>query len=106
MIIDNKVVATTVREWVAQGKVTSYFVSMQTLDAVDKSEEDGRYLYSGSQAFGKTRTCKDSRYKQELYTSIQFWDAKNEDADSMKRLIVDFTDKIEKMAECAAGVSE
>ncbi len=105
MSVDNKVVATVVREWVAAGKTTWYFVSMQTLDKFDKSTDSDRYVYSGNQAFGKTRTCKDPQNKQELYASIQFWDAKHKDADSMKSLIMDFTGEVEKTSECATGVS-
>lgn len=106
VIVDNKVVATVVQEWLESGQVTSDFVTLQTLETVDKSADGGRYIYSGDQAFGKTRTCKDDRHDQELYVSIQFWDAKHKDADSMKRLIVDFTGKVEKATECTSGVSE
>ena len=105
VIVDNKVAATAVREWLESGKATSDFVTLQTLEAVDKTADGGRYAYSGTEAFGKTRTCRDARNKQELYTSIQFWGTKHEDAESMKRLISDFTDQVEKKPECTAGVS-
>lgn len=60
-------------------------------------------MYSGFEAFGKTRGCVDTRYKQELYTVVQAEGSKHRDAEAMKHLILAFTGEIEKSAECTAG---
>ncbi|WP_416972487.1 hypothetical protein [Streptomyces sp. 4F14] len=103
VIVDNKVVATASIGWVEKGKATSYFAALNTLKTLKEVDEGGRYVYSGNEAFGKTRTCVDARYGQELYTGFQFWGDEHKDADAMRRIIGDYTNRVEKLPECTEG---
>ncbi|MFH0172896.1 hypothetical protein [Streptomyces cacaoi] len=103
VIVDDKLIMTTTQMWTDEGTTTALFAAQQSLDTPDKSTEDGRFVYSGFEAFGKTRGCVDTKYKQELYTVIQAEGSKHRDAEAMKRLILSFTGSVEKSAECKAG---
>ncbi|GAA4963265.1 hypothetical protein GCM10023238_33360 [Streptomyces heliomycini] len=72
---------------------------------MEETADDGRYVYSDWQAFGKTEDCVDEKYEQELYTGIQAYGSDHRDADAMKRLIVSFTKEVEKSDECDEGAS-
>ncbi|MFJ7414964.1 hypothetical protein ACIQWZ_29805 [Streptomyces sp. NPDC098077] len=67
---------------------------------MEKTADAGRYVYSDNQAFGKTQGCVDAKYKQELCTGVQAYGSDHEDADAMKRLIVSFTETVEKSDAC------
>ncbi|MEU6808720.1 hypothetical protein ABZ920_06865 [Streptomyces sp. NPDC046831] len=98
--VDGKLAVRTVQKWWQGGRDTAYFVRSQTLDRVEKTADAGRYVYSGTQAFGKTEACVDEKYKQELYTGVQAYVSDHKDADAMKRLIVSFTKAVEKSDAC------
>ncbi|MBD9733279.1 hypothetical protein IGX29_16025 [Streptomyces sp. H28] len=78
----------------------SGFLRSQTLDPVEQTAGDGRYVYSDWQAFGKTRGCVDEKYDQELYTGIQAYGSEHREAEAMKRLIVPFTKAVETSDAC------
>ncbi|MFC4507941.1 MULTISPECIES: hypothetical protein [Streptomyces] len=103
VIVDDKLIVTTSQMWMEENRTTSFVAARQSLDTLDKSAEDGRFVYSGNEAFGKTLDCVDTKYKQELYTVIQADGTKNRDAEAMKRLILSFTESVEESAECTAG---
>ncbi|MFF3207299.1 hypothetical protein [Streptomyces sp. NPDC002962] len=103
VIVDGKLIMTTTQMWMGEGTTTALFAARQSLDSPDKSTEDGRFVYSGFEAFGKTRSCVDTRYKQELFTIIQAEGSTYREAEAMRRLILAFTGEIEKSAECTAG---
>ncbi len=86
--------------WLEKGRTTAYFARGQTLDDPTESEQGGRFLYSGYEAFGKTKTCVDKKYGQELYTAVQAQGSRHRDTDAMKRLIVAYTKEVEKSAAC------
>jgi hypothetical protein len=103
VVIDNVLVVTTTQAWLEDGRTTAYFASGQTLDTPTHSAHGGRFRYSGNEAFGKTRNCVDTKYRQELYTAVQAQGSRHNDADAMKRLITSYTSEVEKSAECTAG---
>lgn len=103
VIVDNKLIVTATQTWMEEGRTTAFIAARQSLDTLDKTAENGRFVYSGNEAFGKTRDCVDTEYKQELYTVIQADGAEHRDAEAMKRLIVSFTEAVEKSADCKAG---
>lgn len=98
--VDGKLAVRTVQKWWQGGRDTAYFLRSQTLERVEKTADAGRYVYSDNQAFGKTKDCVDEKYKQELYTGVQAYGSDHEDADAMKRLIVSFTERVEKSDAC------
>ena len=97
--VDGKLAVRTVQKWWQGGADTAYFLRSQTLERVEETADDGRYVYSDWQAFGKT-VCVDEERGQELYTGIQAYGSDHRDADAMKRLIVPFTKEVEKSDEC------
>ncbi|MEU8652243.1 hypothetical protein [Streptomyces sp. NPDC048737] len=98
--VDGKLAVRTVQKWWQEGRDTAYFLRSQTLERVEKTADAGRYVYSDWQAFGKTEDCVDEKYGEELYTGIQAYGSDHKDADAMKRLIVSFTEKVEKSDAC------
>ncbi|MFJ6661987.1 hypothetical protein ACIQNG_37420 [Streptomyces sp. NPDC091377] len=103
VVIEGALVIVTMQAWIAEGKSTAYFAAGQTLDRPDRSLEGDRILYSGNQGFGKTRTCVDTKYGQELYASVQAEGSKHEDADAMKRIILAYIEEVERSDECTGG---
>ncbi|QJT04512.1 hypothetical protein G9272_32930 [Streptomyces asoensis] len=103
VIVDNKLIVTTTQIWMQEGTTTAFVAARQSLDDPDHTAENGRFVYSSYEAFGKTRTCVDTKYKQELFTVIRAEGSKHGDAEAMKRLILSFTGSVEKSAECKAG---
>ncbi|MEU0589714.1 hypothetical protein [Streptomyces sp. NPDC006132] len=103
VIVDKKLVFTTTQVWLEEGSTTAFVAARQSLDSPGQSTEAGRFRYSGYEAFGKTRGCVDTKYKQELYTIMRAEGSKHRDADAMKRLIVSYTKEVEKSPECTAG---
>ncbi|WP_051858481.1 hypothetical protein [Streptomyces cellulosae] len=103
VIVDNKLILTTSQMWRAEGKTTAYTAARESLEALDHSADGGRFRYSDYEAFGKTRNCVDTKYKQELYTTIQAEGSKYRDTEAMKRLIVSFTKEVEGSVECTAS---
>ncbi|MFD7701605.1 hypothetical protein [Streptomyces caelestis] len=103
--VDGKLIVRTIQTWWQDGRDTAYFLRGQTLEPVEETADDGRYVYSDWQAFGKTEDCVDEKYEQELYTGIQAYGSDHRDADAMKRLIVSFTKEVEKSDECDEGAS-
>ncbi|WP_158801302.1 hypothetical protein [Streptomyces sp. NRRL S-37] len=103
--VDGKLAVRTVQKWWQGGHDTAYFLRSQTLERVEETADEGRYVYSGWQAFGKTENCVDEKYKQDLYTGIQAYGSGHRDADAMKRLIVSFTEEVEKSDECDSKAS-
>ncbi|MFJ4685816.1 hypothetical protein [Streptomyces sp. NPDC088789] len=103
VVVDKVLVVTTTQMWIGEGKSTSYFASGQTLDDPDHSEDGGRFLYSGNESFGKTRTCVDDEYGQELYAAVQAQGSQHRDADAMKRIILAYIEEVERSDECTGG---
>ncbi|MFF5966417.1 hypothetical protein ACFY64_22305 [Streptomyces collinus] len=101
--VDNKLIFTANQLWLEEGSTTAFVAARQSLDTPRHSAESGRFRYSEYEAFGKTRGCVDTKYKQELYTIMQASGSKHRDAEAMKRLIISYTKGVEKSPECTAG---
>jgi hypothetical protein len=101
--VDSKLIFTTSQVWLEEGNTTAFVAARQSLDKPSHSADSGRFRYSEYEAFGKTRGCVDTKYKQELYTIMQASGSKHRDAEAMKRLIISYTKEVEKSAECTAG---
>ncbi|WP_143626282.1 hypothetical protein [Streptomyces viridosporus] len=102
VVVDDTLVLTTTQAWLKKGKTTVYFAAGQTLEDVKFSADSGRFRHSGNEGFGKTRKCVDEAYEQELYTALQASGSEHRDPEAMKRLIISYTDEVEKSPECTA----
>ncbi|GAB2937973.1 hypothetical protein [Streptomyces heilongjiangensis] len=100
VVVDKTSVVNVTQSWLEKGRTTAYYARGQTLDDPTESTQGGRFLYSGYEAFGKTKKCVDKKYGQELYTSVQAQGSKHRDAEAMKRLIIAYTNEVEKSAAC------
>ncbi|MFG2358131.1 hypothetical protein [Streptomyces sp. NPDC048521] len=98
--VDGKRIIYTAQEW--WNDITVFeFAQGLTLEKVDHQTDDGRFAYSGNQAFGKTEGCRNSQHDdQVLYTAIQATGSKNKDAAAMKRLITTYTKAVEQSKAC------
>ncbi|MFD5796535.1 hypothetical protein ACFWIO_24005 [Streptomyces diastatochromogenes] len=77
------------------------FAQGLTLEKVDHQTSDGRFAYSGDQAFGKTEGCRNRQnHDQVLYTAIQATGSKHRDAAAMRGLITDYTKAVEESKTC------
>ncbi|MFF8322462.1 hypothetical protein ACF06V_35590 [Streptomyces bobili] len=103
VIVDGVLIVTAVQMWVEEGRTAASVAADQSFGTLDRSAKEGRYQYSGHEAYGKTQGCVDTKYKQELYAVIQAPSSKRSDLDAMKRLIVSFTKSVEESAECTSG---
>ncbi|MFE6286957.1 hypothetical protein [Streptomyces sp. NPDC057877] len=98
LIIDDAVVMSARQEWLSQGRTVAQYAAELAQEPLTHSVMGGRFHYSASEGFGKAEGCIGS--KQELYTSIQVWSSDHQDADAMKHLVIDYTEEVEKSADC------
>ncbi|USQ83824.1 hypothetical protein NFX46_08475 [Streptomyces phaeoluteigriseus] len=103
VIVDRILIVTALQMWADEGQTAASVAAGQSFGTLDRSAEEGRYQYSGYEAYGKTQGCVDKKYKQELYVMIEASNAKLRDPDAMKRLIASFTKSVEKSVECTSG---
>lgn len=104
--VDGLAALTITQAWREKGEgITNYALSM-TADPLEHQSDDDRYLYSDTQGFGRTEGCVDSVSEEELYTGVQAFSKKHKDADTMKRVIVAFTEAVQGSTACKEGPSE
>ncbi|CAL9293117.1 hypothetical protein [Streptomyces sp. SudanB182_2057] len=96
--VDGKRVVYTAQEWWNDMSVLQFAKGL-TLDKVGQQTEDGRFAYSGNQAFGKTEGCRNSR-DQILYTAVLATDSEHSDAAAMKQLITKYTEAVQRSGAC------
>ncbi|MEU7559906.1 hypothetical protein [Streptomyces eurythermus] len=96
--VDGKRVVYTAQEWWNDMSVLQFAKGL-TLDKVGHQTEDGRFAYSGNQAFGKTEDCHNSR-GQVLYTAVLATGSKHSDAAAMKQLITNYTEAVQRSGVC------
>ncbi|MFJ7151850.1 hypothetical protein ACIQVT_27295 [Streptomyces sp. NPDC100445] len=75
------------------------FAKGLTLAEVGHRTDDGRFAYSGNQAFGRTAHCRDGRDRV-LFTSVRATGSRHQDAPAMKRLITEYTDTVQRSGVC------
>ncbi|MFE7839972.1 hypothetical protein ACFU53_29135 [Streptomyces sp. NPDC057474] len=98
--VDGKLIVQTSQEWWNDMSVFEFARGM-TLDDPDQQTDNGRYTYSGYQAFGKVSSCQSSKHKdQVLYAAVQAVGSKHRDAAAMKQLITDYIEAIEDSDQC------
>lgn len=98
--VDGELIAQTSQEWWDNMSVQEFARGL-TLDAQENQSKDGKYVYSGDQAFGKTTGCTSSKHpSQVLYTAIQFPGSEHRDADSMKEMITAYTKSVQESSSC------
>jgi hypothetical protein len=103
--VDGKTVLRIMQDWLPEGEDTALYARGVFLKTPKKSVADGRYLYSDRDGFGKADGCVDGHSKEELYTAIQVY-SEHRDADAMKRVIVNFTEAVQRSTACNEGPAE
>ncbi|MET9448867.1 hypothetical protein [Streptomyces cinerochromogenes] len=99
-------VAVEVRQMWLTSSSTAYFVGGQADSRLDHEAEGGRFLYSGWEAFGKTRRCTHGKLPgSHIFTAFQMRSSDHQDADAMRRLIIDYTEAVENTDVCKDGKS-
>ncbi|MFH9660579.1 hypothetical protein ACH4NF_33875 [Streptomyces sp. NPDC017248] len=96
--VDGTRVVYTAQEWWSDMSVLEFAKGL-TLEKVGHRTDDGRFAYSGNQAFGKTEGCRNKR-DQILYTAVLATGSKHSDAAAMKKLITTYTAAVERSSVC------
>ncbi|MDW8805430.1 hypothetical protein P1P68_11750 [Streptomyces scabiei] len=98
--VDGKLIVQTSQEWWNDMSILQFARGM-TLDDPNHQTDDGKYAYSGYQAFGKAANCQNSKHKEQvLFTAVQAPGSKHRDAAAMKQLIAGFTKAAESSTQC------
>ncbi|MEV5613225.1 hypothetical protein [Streptomyces sp. NPDC052225] len=98
--VDGKRVVYTAQEWWNDMSVLNFAQGL-TEKKLGHRTDDGRFVYSGSEGFGKTEGCRSSEHAgQVLYTGVQATGSGHEDAAAMKTLIARYTDGVEESTSC------
>jgi hypothetical protein len=98
--VDGESIAQTSQEWWSNMNVLEFSRGL-TLDDPTRRTDDGLYAYSDQEAFGKAPRCNNRDHKdQVLYTAILIPGSEHRDADSMKKLISEYTKALEQSPVC------
>jgi hypothetical protein len=102
VLVDGQLVVQTSREWWPDKESTGWFANSKTRNDLGHQDDDGRFLYSDYEAFGKTEDCRRTTdaYEYAMFTGIQAFGSEYRDADAMKRLIISFTDAVQQSSDC------
>ncbi|WP_159050380.1 hypothetical protein [Streptomyces cellostaticus] len=104
--VDSRQAVQTEQMWLSDAPNTAYFVGGAANSKLDHEAEDGRFLYSGWEAFGKTHQCTSEKLlNSQLFTAFQMNSSNHQDADAMKQLITAYTKAVEKTDTCKHGLS-
>lgn len=103
--IDSRFAVQTSLQWLSDAPNTAYFVGGQANSKLDHEAENGRFLYSGWEAFGKTHQCRSKKLlDSELFTAFQMHSSNHQDADAMRQLITSYMKSVEKTDTCKRGL--
>jgi hypothetical protein len=98
--VDGKAIVHTSQEWWDEMSIMQFARGL-TLDDPDRQTDDGRFAYSGYQAFGRADGCHNAQHRnQVLYTAIQATGSKHRDAIAMKELITKYTQAVGRSSAC------
>lgn len=101
--VDGKLAVVASREWWEKDESMTKVAFAHAHVELDSSESSENYLYSGTGAVGRTESCTDPAFEgQAMFTAIQVYASGRDDAKSMKGLIADYTESVEKSAECTS----
>ncbi|GEC06383.1 hypothetical protein SSP24_40380 [Streptomyces spinoverrucosus] len=95
--VDGKLIVQTSQEWWNDMSVIEFARGM-TLENPEHRTDDGKYAYSGYQAFSKMTDCQ--RKDQVLYAAVQASGSEHRDAEAMKKIITDYTRAVEESRAC------
>ncbi|MEU9185094.1 hypothetical protein AB0D14_11115 [Streptomyces sp. NPDC048484] len=100
--VDGKLVVRTSREWWPKKESTDWFATGKTRNDLGHQADDGRFLYSDYEAFGKTENCQRTTgaYEYAMFTGIQAYSSEHRDSNAMKDLIIHFTEAVEQSSDC------
>ncbi|MGV9425473.1 hypothetical protein ACWDO7_14465 [Streptomyces sp. NPDC003656] len=101
LTVDGKKIVRTSQEWWEDMSMRQYTMGL-TPDALDHQTKDRRFIYSGYLAYGKITDCDHSKHRVDrvLYTGVQAFGSKHRDPAAMKKLIVSYTEAVEKSSAC------
>ncbi|MEU2061329.1 hypothetical protein [Streptomyces sp. NPDC013455] len=96
--MDGKPIVRTTQEWWNDMSVLQFARGL-TLEKVGHQTDDGRFAYSGNEAFGKTGQCHND-HDQVMYTAVLATGSKHRDTEAMKKLITKYTDAVQQSSVC------
>lgn len=101
--VDSRFSVQTSLWWTNQINTYAY-VGRQNNSKLDHRADNGRFLYSGWEAFGETRNCTSKKLLgAHLFTAFQMESSDHQDADAMRQLITEYTNAAEKTDICKEG---
>ncbi|MEU6594757.1 hypothetical protein ABZ923_37115 [Streptomyces sp. NPDC046881] len=101
--VDSRLAVEFKQMWLTSSS-TAYFVGGQADSRLDREAEGGRFLYSGWEAFGRTRECRHEKLPGgTIFTAIQMQSPDHQDADAMRKLIAAYTTAVENTDICKDG---
>jgi hypothetical protein len=102
VFVDGKDVLATSVAWEEPDTRTSDFAGGVTLERPDHSTDDGHFLWSDREGFGRTE-CTAPDDDDRLFVALRAYGSEHKDADAMKRIITAFTKAVEKSDACGSG---
>ncbi|NYV74308.1 hypothetical protein [Streptomyces sp. UH6] len=102
VLVDGKDVLATTVEWNEPDTRTGDFAGGVSLERPDHSTDDGHFLWSGREGFGRTG-CTAPDDGDRLFTAVRAYGSEHEDADAMKRVIHAYTKAVEKSDLCRSA---
>jgi len=102
VVVDGKVALREIQTWWSDGETATTVAAAYANTDDGKTTDDGRYLYSGVGAVGKTSAdCKSKEHPdQDLYGVVQVFADGRSDPEVMKELIASYIRGLEASAEC------
>ncbi|MFF7141250.1 hypothetical protein [Streptomyces nodosus] len=102
LFVDGELIVRTSREWSSEDKSTTWHGTSMTPSKLDHQSDGGRFVYSGHEAFGKTKICRRAigADKYAMFTGAQVFGSKHRDAKAMKSVITRLTEAVEKSSVC------
>ena len=102
VLVDGKLVFRTSREWWPKNEPTGWFAKGKTRNDLGHEADDGKYLYSDYEAFGKAENCQRTTdaYEYAMFTGVQAYNSERGDANAMKDFIIHFTEGVEQSSDC------
>lgn len=100
--VDGEEILATTVEWKREGSSTGEFARGVSLEKTDHLSDDGHFLWSGRQGFGRTE-CTNPKGTQRLFTAVRPHSSEHEDSDAMERIIKAYTKAVEKSDLCESA---
>ncbi|MGP4047236.1 hypothetical protein [Streptomyces sp. 2A115] len=99
--VDGEVSLIAGQLWWEKGGTVADVASVNARVDPGQVTDNEKYLYSGTGAVGKAEGCTDATHPdQVLFTVLQVFTSGQDDAATMKRLIVDYTEQLQENNKC------